>query len=300
MPGSGFSGHEDGKGMIAPQNQVTPNLETKSMDKKDEEEVDRVEEQTTPRAPVIYETVRRNGEQELSRPPTSLWWSGVAAGVSISFSVLAKAILQQHLPDAPWRDLITALGYPVGFLMVILARQQLFTENTITVVLPVMAGPGWHKIGLAARLWGIVLVANLIGTLIAAAAWTFTPIVSDELREVVLAVSRESVIDHGWRQVLMGAIAAGYLMATMVWLIPGAGNTQFHVVALMSYLIGIGGFSHVVAGSAEAFMLLFNGEIRGGPMVWHFMVPALVGNIFGGTALFAVISHAQVMNERDP
>lgn len=270
------------------------------MDQEDEEEVDRVEEQTTPRATVIYETVRRNGEQELARPPTSLWWSGVAAGVSISFSVLARAILQQHLPDAPWRELVTALGYPIGFLMVVLARQQLFTENTITVVLPVIAEPSWPKIGVAGRLWAIVLLANLIGTLFAAVAWTWTPIISDDLREVVLTLSREAVIDHGWLQVLMGGIGAGYLMATMVWLIPAAGSVQFHIVALMTYLIGIGGFSHVIAGSAEAFMLMLNGEMSGSSVVGHFLVPALIGNIFGGTALFAVISHAQVMNEREP
>ena len=72
----------------------------------------------------------------MARPALSLWWSGVAAGLSISFSLLAQAILATHLPDASWRELVIALGYPVGFLMVVLSRQQLFTENTITVVSP--------------------------------------------------------------------------------------------------------------------------------------------------------------------
>src|SRR3954471_11423615 len=94
-------------------------------------EADRVEERATPRTPVIYDVVRRYGEEEMSRPAVSLWWSGLAAGLSMSFSLLAEAILRLHLPDAEWRELVTALGYPVGFLMVVLARQQLFTENTI-------------------------------------------------------------------------------------------------------------------------------------------------------------------------
>jgi len=75
----------------------------------------------------------------MERPITSLWWSGVAAGLSISFSLLAQALLQAHLPDTSWRPLLTSLGYPVGFLIVVLARQQLFTENTITPVLPLAA-----------------------------------------------------------------------------------------------------------------------------------------------------------------
>src|SRR5436305_6240389 len=92
-----------------------------------EREVEDVEERSNPRAPVIYEIVRKLGDEEMARPLTSLWWSGVAAGLSMSFGLLAQAILQIHLPDAPWRPLITSFGYAVGFLMVVLARQQLFT-----------------------------------------------------------------------------------------------------------------------------------------------------------------------------
>ena len=40
-------------------------------------EVKDVEELATPRTPVIYEVVRRLGEEEMARPFTSLWWSGV-------------------------------------------------------------------------------------------------------------------------------------------------------------------------------------------------------------------------------
>src|SRR5512138_3797928 len=95
-----------------------------------------VEERSQLRTPVIYEIVRKRGDEEMARPAISLWWSGVAAGLSISFSLLAQSILQTHLPDAPWRSLVSSLGYSVGFLMVVLGRQQLFTENTITAVLP--------------------------------------------------------------------------------------------------------------------------------------------------------------------
>jgi hypothetical protein len=96
-----------------------------------EEESDDVEERSSPRTPVIYEIVRRLGDEEMDRPITSLWWSGVAAGLSISFSLLAQGILQAHLPAAPWRVLVVSLGYSLGFLMVVLSRQQLFTESTL-------------------------------------------------------------------------------------------------------------------------------------------------------------------------
>src|SRR5919199_1912339 len=73
-----------------------------------EREVEEVQERSSPRAPVIYEIVRKLGEEEMARPATSLWWSGVAAGLSISFGLLAQAILYTHLPDAPWRPLVAS------------------------------------------------------------------------------------------------------------------------------------------------------------------------------------------------
>lgn len=82
-------------------------------------EAGEVDDRSSPRTPVIYEIVRRLGEEEMSRPMTSLWWSGVAAGLSISFSFLAQAILRAHLPDSSWALLIISLGYSVGFLMVV-------------------------------------------------------------------------------------------------------------------------------------------------------------------------------------
>ena len=259
-------------------------------------EADRVQEQSTPPTPVIYETVRRYGEEEMSRPATSLLWSGLAAGLSMSFSLLAEAILRMHLPDASWRDLIVGLGYPVGFLMVVLARQQLFTETTITVVLPVAADPSLEKFGRAARMWSIVLAANLAGTLLAALLCTFAPVVGPDLRSTMLEISRES-LQHGWLEMAFRGVTSGYLMAAMVWLIPAAGPAQFHIVALMTYVIGVGGFAHIVAGSVEAFLLVANGQLPVLAMLGGFTLPVLVGNIVGGTALFALIAYAQVMKE---
>src|SRR5690349_7828835 len=141
-----------------------------------EREIEEVSDLSTPRTPVIYEVVRRLGEEEMARPATSLWWSGVAAGLSISFSLLAQAIIQTHLPDAPWRPLVTSFGYCIGFVMAVLSRQQLFTESTITAVLPLAKAFTLGNLGRTARLWAIVLAANLAGTLFAAVFCVYTPV----------------------------------------------------------------------------------------------------------------------------
>lgn len=261
-----------------------------------EHEIEEIEERSSPRTPVIYEIVRRHGEEEMDRPATSLWWSGVAAGLSISFSLLAQAILDMHLPPAPWRPLISSFGYCVGFIMVVMARQQLFTENTITVVLPVMAEFTLANLAGLARMWSIVFVANVAGTLVAALFCTFTPVIGAELRESMLQISRH-MMENGWAEMFFKGIASGFLIAAMVWLIPSAEAAQFYVITLMTYLIAIGGFTHIVAGSMEAFLLVVAGELGVGAMLAQFMAPVLLGNIVGGAALFAVLSYAQVMKE---
>jgi len=260
------------------------------------QEADKIEERAGLRTPVIYEIVRRQGDEEMARPAVSLWWSGVAAGLSISFSLLAQAILRSHLPDAPWRDLVSSLGYVVGFLMVVLGRQQLFTENTITMVLPVMAEFSLPNLGRMARTWAIVLVANIVGTLVAAMFCTYTPVLTSELLDAMLAISTHAM-EPGWVEMFFKGISAGFIMAAMVWLIPSAEHAQFWVIVSMSFLIAAGEFAHIVAGSVEAFLLVVNGQMGFASMIADFAVPTLLGNIVGGTVLFALLSYAQVMKE---
>jgi len=259
-------------------------------------EVRDVEELSAPRTPVIYEVVRRLGEEEMERPVSSLWWSGIAAGLSISFSVLAEAILLAHLPDAPWRPLVSDLGYSVGFLMVILARQQLFTESTITVVLPVLKDLSPSMVWRMGRLWAIVLAANLAGTLIAALFCSFTPVLSHELYDGMVEVSRK-LLEFDMTRMFFAGISSGFLIAAMVWMIPSAESAKFIVITLMTYLIAAGGFTHVVAGSFEAYLLVIAGEWTWWQAIGKFLLPVLAGNMVGGTALFAVLSYAQVKDE---
>ena len=248
------------------------------------------------RTPVIYDVVRKRGEEEMARPAVSLWWSGVAAGLSISFSLLAQGILELYLPLSPWRTLVSSLGYAVGFLMVILGRQQLFTENTITAVLPVMAEFNGRSLARIGRLWAIVWIANTAGTLFAALFCTFTPVIAPDLRLAMLEVSSQ-LMHNAWLPMFFKAISAGFLVAAMVWLMPNAEGARFWVITLFAYLIAAGGFAHIVAGSVEAFMLVANGQLGVGAMIVSFTLPVLLGNIVGGTVLFALLSYAQVMKE---
>ena len=112
-----------------------PAEEQRRKEDRDEEEA---EQKSAAGAHIVYKAVLKEGEDELERSVSALAWSGLAAGLSMGFSLVSEGLLRSHLPDAPWRPLITKLGYSVGFLIVVLGRQQLFTENTLTAILPLL------------------------------------------------------------------------------------------------------------------------------------------------------------------
>ena len=255
-----------------------------------------IEERQHLRSPVVFEIVREEGEDELARPPASLWWSGVTAGVAVSMALVAEGLLYRHLPDAPWRALVVDLGYPVGFLIVVLGRLQLFTENTVTVVLPVMATPTRHNLWLALRLWGIVLAGNLAGTLLFAVAARWGHIFAPEQVAAFLELARQGM-DRSALDMALRGIPAGFLIAAMVWMLPSARGGEFWVILVISYLVALGGFTHVVVGASGAFLLLVQGELAFVDLLFRFLVPAFVGNVIGGTALFAALAHGQVRKE---
>jgi formate/nitrite transporter FocA (FNT family) len=249
-------------------------------------------------AATVYEAIRLEGVDELARPTFALAWSGVAAGLSMGFSLIAQAVVWPYLPDAPWRHLVSRLGYTVGFVIVVLGRQQLFTENTLTPILPLLSRDGEGSIGNVIRLWSVVLAANLVGT--AAVGWILghTSVFASEIHHALAIVSAQAVEgDPG--TVLVRGIFAGWLIALMVWLLPFAESARVVVIVILTYILALAGFTHIVAGSVEIFYLLGTGAIAAGHAWLGYLLPTLIGNILGGVALVTAINHAQVVAGRE-
>ncbi len=265
--------------------------DSKAKKKKEETEEAEIQERTAPGGHIVYEAVRQEGLHELERSNSALAWSGVAAGLAMGFSLLTEGILRSRLPDAPWRPLIEKFGYSIGFLMVVLGRQQLFTENTLTVILPLLRKPQARMFANVARLWAIVLACNLAGTF--AMAWLLgnTDMVTPEVRLNMTELAR-STVDHGFGDLLLRGIFAGFLIALMVWLLPFAETARVWVIIIITYVVGIAEFSHVIVGSVDAFYLVGLGQKN---LVDYlaYMAPVLIGNIIGGSSIVAAIAHAQ-------
>ena len=247
---------------------------------------------------VIFETIRREGEEELERPIRTLFWSGVAAGVLISFSVLGEAYLRAYLPVADWRWLIENLGYSLGFLLVILGRMQLFTENTITTVVPVVTHPTARLFRQVARLWSVVLFANVVGAFMIATFLVYTPVLTPDILAVVVDLSRHATGMPPMEGLVRG-IPAGILIASIVWMLPSAQNNEVLVIVIFTWLIALGDFTHIIAGSVEMAILMVQGLLPLGQAIFGFFLPVLIGNILGGTAVFTLLAYAQIRHEID-
>ncbi|CRL10745.1 Inner membrane protein YfdC [Phaeobacter italicus] len=263
-----------------------------------EEEAEReiVEEGVGISPRLIFETIRREGEEELERPVRALWWSGIAAGILISFSVLGKSLFRAYLPEADWTPLVENLGYSLGFLMVILGRMQLFTENTITTVVPVVLRQDMNSFVRTARLWCIVLGANVVGAFVIAAFFGLTPVLKPELLEAMIKISEHAT---GMEPMigLISGIPSGILIAAIVWMMPSAPNNKIVLVVIFTWLIAAGDFTHIVAGSVEMALLLLLGELGIGQAVFGFFLPVLIGNVIGGTVVFTLLTYAQIRPE---
>jgi formate/nitrite transporter FocA (FNT family) len=277
--------------MDAQKDGKTPNLSP--------EEQHDVDKSQPPRAAVLHEIIRTQGDLELERSVAALWWSALAAGLTMGLSLMAMGLLNSRLPDGEGFKVIASFGYCAGFLAVILARQQLFTENTLTAVLPVMTKPTLNNFGRLLRLWSVVLVGNLSGTLLVAYVMLNLPIFDSKTDLAFLDIGRK-IMENDASQMFSKGIVSGWMIATMVWMIPSMESAKMWIIILITYLMALGDFTHIVVGAAEVSYLVFAGELPWKDFWLVFAGPTLVGNIVGGSFIFALISHAQIRSESGP
>jgi formate/nitrite transporter FocA (FNT family) len=250
------------------------------------------------RAAVVFETVRREGETEISRPALALAFSGLAAGLSMGASLVGTGVLRAYLPDMPWRTLVENLGYTLGFLIVILGRQQLFTENTLTAILPVLDDPDKpKKFAQMLRLWGIVLLTNLIGAAIFAEVVSKTPMFDPNVKRMFLQIGLQA-LHPTFGEILWRGILAGWLIALVVWLLPAANPQRVWIIVIITWLVGAAGLSHIIAGSVEALYAVASGNWPWTTYVTGFLVPVFIGNCIGGVGLVAILNYGQVVPEQ--
>ena len=262
-----------------------------------EKQKEEAEERTSVSIDVVHEAIRKDGDEELSRSISALMWSGFAAGMSMGTSFIAQALIYAHLPDTPWRNLFVRAGYPLGFLIVIIGRQQLFTENTLLAIIPLLARHNFATLLRVIRLWVIVFIANMLGAHLFAWVIGNTSVFHPDVQHAMLELARKAA-GVGFGAAILRGIFAGWLIALLVWMLAATDAGRVSIIFIMTYVVGLGDFTHIIAGAVEVLFLPMVGAAKWIDVAWGYLLPTLIGNIVGGTALTAAINHAQVVAGR--
>lgn len=239
----------------------------------------------------ILERIVVSADDEFRKPDQFLIWSGFAAGLVMSLSFLGPAALASTVEAGSGRAFASLL-YPVGFIFIILGRYQLFTENTltpVTLVLTRLAG-----IRRLLRIWSLVFLSNVAGAAVAGLFLARSGVLGPEIEPAALSLAT-SAIEVAWMDLFSRGIAAGLLVAGMVWLNHAVreGTARLIVIFVMTYVVGVGHLTHCIVGASEMFYLVFRGTVGLFHAFWSFLVPATVGNTVGGVFLVAILNYAK-------
>jgi formate/nitrite transporter FocA (FNT family) len=246
----------------------------------------------------IHENVLVQAEDEMKRPASDLFWSAVTAGLTIGWSFVGGAYVST-LVEPEYRKAAQAVLYPLGFILVIIGRSQLFTENTLEPVIPVLDHPTGEKLGKMFRLWALVLLGNMLGAAAFALLFAHTNVVPADVSAQMREMSSKA-IEGSFGLQFYHAIFAGWLIALTAWLVSATSFTgaQIALIWLTTAPIAALDFRHSIAGSVEAFFGASSGLTTWLAALGGFTAPTVLGNIVGGVVFVAMLNHGQVSSKR--
>jgi formate/nitrite transporter FocA (FNT family) len=245
----------------------------------------------------VLEQQLTEATEELKRSAAGLLLSSLSAGMDLGFGPLLMAVALTLVGDA-WShqasQILVANAYAVGFIFVVIGRSTLFTERTMSAVLPILDGKA--RVSELFRLWGMALVGNLVGGALIAAIIAFLGPLLGVVQVPALAEIAEKLIRHPWWVMLLSGVLAGWLMGLMTWLVTAARDTTGQILAvwMTAFVLGLVGLHHSIAGSIEILMALFAGAGPTAADFGKFIVCAVLGNAVGGSCFVALLKFGHV------
>ncbi len=239
-------------------------------------------ERPEPEVEEAFDRIVEEGRERLERPILALVSTGLLGGIDVGTGVLAYLVVKEHTGDT----LLAGIAFSIGFVALLLARSELFTENFLVPVTAVVARSG-TALNLA-RLWGVTLVTNLIGGLLM--MWIVVQARPDLEATAIeigtkyadLGVSLESFT----LAVLAGAVIT--LMTRMQHATESLG-VQLVPAILFGALLAGGELFHCILDSLFMFAAMFSGADIGVGTWLVALVWSGFGNMVGGIGLVTAI-----------
>jgi formate-nitrite transporter family protein len=234
-----------------------------------------------------------------ARPRSRLFLSGIAAGLEVGFSMFLIGVMitttTGQLPQ-PVVALLVANMYSMGFILVVVGRSELFTEQTTLAVLPVLDGR--KSIQSLLELWGIVYGANMLGAAVIAGMIVLTGPPLGVVDPQVFGEVAGKITGHSAGVIVLSGILAGWLMGLLSWLVAAGRETvsQIVIVWLITTSIGLGHLHHCVLGTVEVLCAVYVGSATPAEFA-HFLVWATLGNTIGGSVFVSLVKYSHARPE---
>lgn len=239
------------------------------------------------------EIAMHEGLEQVDRTNFSLFLSSLAAGLILGFAAMLVALASQMpIEHVMLKRLVVATAYPLGFIICILSGNQLFTEHTATAFYPFLD----KKISFIHLLdvWAVIIAGNITGALGSALLLYNAEFVIQAHTGIVEIY--QHLIHFSFLEVFYSAILAGWLMAQGGWLVLSTTPTSIKVICIfiVTFIIGIGGFHHSIAGAAEIFLGFLHTENPDYMKGIYFIIAALLGNLAGGSTFVAILNYSHI------
>ena len=240
----------------------------------------------------IFEQVVKNGREELSRPLAALLFSGFAGGIGMGLTGFSVALALSYLGSSPVAQFVSFCFYPIGFIVVIIGRAQLFTENTL---FPVVLVLDEHKHVLATlRLWALVFVSNVAGAVVVGWLLMKTGALPPNFADALAGLGTRAV-EGNFSVIFAKGVIGGWLIALVAWMVSASHWTigQVVIIWMLTFIVGAGHFSHCIASSSEIIAAVLSGHLR---FINYFawLLPATLGNVVGGVLIVSLLNYGQV------
>ena len=255
-----------------------------------------------PSAEEIYKQVSMNARRELKRSTLGLFLSGFGGGVFMGLSAMGTAIALYMLRDpagSPTHttEFLAKMFYPTGFIVVILGRSQLFTENTLYPVALVLKERAhfWNT----ARLWATVLPANVLGAFAFASLATLTNALAPEIVQTLAQLGLDAT-HHPPSAIFWSGVMGGWIIALAAWLVSSSHSItgSVMVIWILTFVVGLGNFAHCIAASGEVFAAVLTHQAPWSAFPMWFL-PAVAGNIAGGVLMVTILEYGQVIADTE-
>lgn len=236
-----------------------------------------------------FRQATHEGIQRLNRSWPSLLSTGFVGGLDLGLGVLSM-VLVRHVTGS---ELLGALAFTFGFIALILARSELFTENFLVPIAAIVSESG--TMTQVARLWIFTAMTNLIG------GWVIMGVIVIAAPELGRSATLQELGGHFVELGLglttfVSAVLAGSIMTLMTWMERGNRSLVGKLTAAVGagFLLAGTPALHSIVTSLEMFGALQAGAPFGyldwlGLFGW-----AVLGNMVGGIGLVTLLRFLQV------